>query len=335
MSNVNRQLRLQARPKGLLAPGDLQLAETPLPSLAEGQALARVRYLSIDPTMRIWMADVQQYMPPVGIGDVMRAFGLAEISESRHPQYKKGDKIVGLTGLQDYVLIGAAEKNSFQKIPPVPFVSDTAFLGVLGITGLTAYFGMTDIAKPEKGETLVVSAAAGATGSIAGQIGKIHGCRVVGIAGGDDKCKWLTEDLGFDAAINYKRPDWKEALAAATPKGIDINYENVGGEIMHTVLSRMNLHGRVVVCGLISGYTQEDPALASFATILIKRLRVQGFIVLDYADKYMEAAMQLGKWKMFGKLKDRETVIEGLEKAPDAINMLFTGGNTGKLIVKL
>jgi NADPH-dependent curcumin reductase len=335
MPNVNRQWRLQARPKGLLAPGDLQLSDAPVPALAEGQALARVRFLSMDPTMRMWMADVQLYMPPVALGDVMRSFGLAEIVESRHPQYKKGDKIIGLTGLQDYVLIDVNVKSQFQKIPPIPFVSDTAFLGVLGITGITAYFGMMDIAKPQKGETLVVSAAAGATGSIAGQIGKIHGCRVVGIAGGEDKCKWLTEDLGFDAAVDYKLPDWKQALAAATPKGIDINYENVGGEIMHAVLNRMNLHGRVVLCGLISGYTKEDPALASFSNVLIKRLRVQGFIVLDYADKYVEAATQLGKWKVFGELKDRETLIEGLEKVPDAINMLFTGGNTGKLIVKL
>jgi NADPH-dependent curcumin reductase len=335
MSNVNRQLRLQARPKGLLAPGDLQLTEAPLPSLADGQALACVKYLSIDPTMRIWMADIPQYMPPVAIGEVMRAFGFAEILESRHPQFKKGDKVVGLTGLQGYVLIDGSEKSTFRKIPHIPFVSDTAFLGVLGINGVTAYFGMMDIAKPEKGETLVVSAAAGATGSIAGQIGKIHGCRVVGIAGTDDKCKWLTGDLGFDAAINYKHPDWKEQLAVATPKGIDINFENVGGDIMQTVLSRMNLHGRVVVCGLISGYTKEDPALGSFATILIKRLRVQGFIVLDYAGKYAEAATQLGKWKMFGKLKDRETLVEGLEKAPDAINMLFSRGNTGKLIVRV
>jgi NADPH-dependent curcumin reductase CurA len=181
----------------------------------------------------------------------------------------------------------------------------------------------------------VVSAAAGATGSIAGQIGKIHGCRVVGIAGGPEKCKWITEELGFDAAVDYKQPDWKEKLATATPKGVDIDYENVGGEIMHEVLKHMNLHGRVVLCGLISGYTKEDPALASFATILRKRLRVQGFIILDYADRFMEGAKQLGKWKMFGKLKDRETIVEGLEKAPDAINMLFTGANIGKLIVKV
>jgi NADPH-dependent curcumin reductase len=335
MPNVNRQLRLAARPKAMLAPGDLQLVESPLPELQDGQTLAQVRYLSMDPTMRVWMADIPQYMPPVAIGEVMRAFGFAEVVESRNPQYKKGDKIVGLTGLQDYVLIDGAGKSTFQKIPSVPFVSDTTFLGVLGITGLTAYFGMMEIAKPEKGETLVVSAAAGATGSIAGQIGKIHGCRVVGIAGGDEKCKWLTGDLGFDAAVNYKHPDWKEQLAAATPKGIDINYENVGGEIMNAVLQRMNLHGRVVLCGLISGYTKLDPALASFSTIIIKRLRVQGFLIIDYASRFTEAAMQLGKWKMFGKLKDRETLVEGLEKAPEAINMLFTGGNIGKLIVKV
>jgi NADPH-dependent curcumin reductase CurA len=281
------------------------------------------------------MADRPSYAPPVAIGEVMRAFGFAEVVESRHKDYKKGDKIVGLTGLQDYVVFDGTEKRPFQKVPPVPFVSDTAFLGVLGINGLTAYFGMMDIGKPQKGETLVVSAAAGATGSIAGQIGKIHDCRVVGIAGTDEKCKWITEELGFDAAINYKHPDWKEKLAAATPRGIDINFENVGGEIMNEVLSRMNLFGRVVLCGLISGYNKGDPAMASFGLVLIKRLKVQGFIILDFASRFMEAATHLGKWKMFGKLKDREMIVEGLERAPDAINMLFTGANTGKLIVRV
>lgn len=335
MADANRQLILQSRPKGLLAPGDLQLAESPIQTVGDGQALARVRYLSMDPTMRMWMADVDLYMPPVEIGEVMRSFGFAEIVESRHPGYKKGDKIVGLVGLQDYAVIDGAKKGSFQKVPSIPFVSDTTFLGTLGITGLTAYFGMIEIAKPQKGETLVVSAAAGATGSVAGQIGKIHGCRVVGIAGSDEKCKWLTDELSFDAAINYKHPDWKEKFAAATPKGIDINFENVGGDVMHASLGRMNLFGRVVLCGLISCYTKEDPALASFSTVLIKRLRIQGFIVIDYAEKFADAATQLGKWKVFGKLKDRETIVEGLEKVPDAINMLFTGGNIGKLIVKV
>jgi NADPH-dependent curcumin reductase CurA len=219
-------------------------------------------------------------------------------------------------------------------MPKIPFVSDTVFVGLFGLSGLAAFFGM-EIAQAKKGETLVVSAAAGATGSIAGQIGKIHGCRVVGIAGSDEKCAWLTKDLGFDAAVNYKLPDWKEKLAAATPNGIDIDFENVGGDIMRAVLNRMNLHGRVILCGLISGYTKDEPGLASFVTVLEKRLRVQGFILVDYVSRFMEAATQLGQWKMFGKLKDRETIVEGLEKAPDAINMLFTGGNTGKLIVKV
>jgi NADPH-dependent curcumin reductase CurA len=333
MSQLNRELRLQARPRGLLAPGDLRLSESPVPELKDGQVLARVKYLSMDPTMRVWMV-ADTYLPAVPIGEVMRCLGFAEVVESRHPDYKKGDRVTGLTGLQDYVILDASARHSFQKVPKIPFVSDTVFLGVLGINGLTAFFGM-EIAAPKKGDTLVVSAAAGATGSIVGQIGKIHGCRVVGIAGSDEKCAWITKDLGFAAAINYKHPDWKEKLAAATPDGIDIDFENVGGEIMQEVLSRMNLFGRVVLCGLISGYTKEDPVMASFGTVLVKRLRVQGFIILDYASRFMEAATQLGQWKMFGKLKDRETIVEGLENTPEAINMLFTGGNTGKLIVKL
>ena len=194
---------------------------------------------------------------------------------------------------------------------------------------------LAKLLEPKKGETMVVSAAAGATGSIVGQIGKIRGCRVVGIAGTDDKCNWLSKDLGFDAAINYKHRDWKGKLAAAVPDGIDIDFENVGGEIMQTVLGLMNLHGRVVVCGLISGYNKQDPGMMSLGTVILKRLRVEGFLLLDYVSRFMEAATQLGQWKMFGKIKDRETIVEGLEKTPDAINMLFTGANTGKLIVKI
>jgi NADPH-dependent curcumin reductase CurA len=331
---TNRQIRLQSRPKGLCAPGDFQLTESPLPELQEGQALAKVKYLSMDPTMRVWMA-VDSYLPAVAIGDVMRSGGLAEVIESRNALFKKGDKIVGLTGLQEYVLIEPQSKYPFQKVPSIPFVSDTLFLGALGMTGLTAYFGMTEIAKPQKGETLVVSAAAGATGSVAGQIGKIFGCRVVGIAGTDEKCKWLTDELGFDAAVNYKHPDWKEKLAAATPNGVDIDFENVGGEVMDVVLNRMNLHGRVALCGLISGYTNEAAGPTNLGLIIVKRLKVEGFLILDYGARFTEAAMELGKWKMMGKLKDRQTIVEGLEKAPEAINMLFTGGNTGKLLVKV
>jgi NADPH-dependent curcumin reductase CurA len=334
MPNTNRQWKLAMRPRGLITPDVLQLSESPIPTIQDGQALARVRYLSIDPTMRIWMTDMPQYMPVVQIGEVMRAFGLAEIVESRHPDYKKGDKVSGLTGLQDFVVIDGKEARSFQKVPNIPFLSDTNFLSILGINGLTAYFGLLEIGKPQAGETLVVSAAAGATGSIAGQLGKIHGCRVVGIAGTDEKCKWIKDELGFDAAINYRHPDWKAQLVAATPKGVDINFENVGGEIMQAVLDRMNLHGRVVLCGLISGYTTQDPGLASFGQLIIKRLRVEGFLCIDYLSRFMEAGKQLGMWKMTGKLKDRQTLVNGLESAPDAINMLFRGDNIGKLIVE-
>jgi NADPH-dependent curcumin reductase CurA len=335
MSTTNRHWNFAARPKDLVTPEVLQLSESPLPPLEDGQALARVKYLSIDPTMRVWMADIPQYMAPVQLGEVMRAFGFAEIVESRHPDFKKGDKVTGLTGLQEYALITGKEARNFQKLPSIPFLSDVHFLGTLGINGLTAYFGLLEIGKPQPGETLVVSAAAGATGSVAGQIGKIHGCRVVGIAGSDEKCKWIKDELGFDHAVNYKHPDWKAQLAAATPNGIDIDFENVGGEIMQVVLDRMNLHGRVVLCGLISGYTRQDPALASFGKVIIKRLRVEGFIFIDYVSRFMDAGKQLGMWKMMGKLKDRQTIVKGLENAPEAINMLFRGANIGKLVVEL
>jgi NADPH-dependent curcumin reductase CurA len=335
MADTNRQWILASRPKGLVTPEVLQLRDTPLPAVEEGQALARVKFLSIDPTMRVWMTDRPQYMPPVQLGEIMRALGVAEVVESRNPEFKRGDKVVGPTGLREFALLTNKDSRAFHKIPTIPFLSDSHFLGTIGHNGCTAYFGLLDIGKPQSGETLVVSAAAGATGSVAGQIGKIHGCRVVGIAGMDDKCKWIKEELGFDAAINYKHPDWKEQLAAATPKGVDVNFENVGGEVMQAVLHRMNLHGRVVLCGLISGYMKEDPALASFAQVLIKRLRVEGFIILDYAARFEEAAKQLGMWKMMGKIKDKQTIVKGFEKAPEAINMLFTGENIGKLVVEV
>lgn len=335
MPSSNRQWKLVSRPKDLITAEVLQLSESPMPALEEGQALARVKYLSIDPTMRIWMADIPQYMPAVQLGEVMRAFGLAEVVESRHPDFKAGDKVMGLTGLQEFTLLTGKESRAFQKLPSIPFLSDTNFLGTLGINGLTAYFGLLEIGNPQPGETLVVSAAAGATGSIVGQIGKIRGCRVIGIAGSDEKCAWIKDDLGFDHAINYKHPEWKSQLAAATPNGVDIDFENVGGEIMQAVLDRMNLHGRVILCGLISGYTRQDPALASFAQVLMKRLRVEGFIILDYASKFMDAGKQLGMWKMMGKLKDKQTIVKGFLNAPEAINMLFQGSNIGKLIVEV
>jgi hypothetical protein len=334
MTAINRQWILAQRPTGLISPSDLQQFESPIPPIAEGQALAKVKYLSMDPTMRVWMTDMPQYMPPVALGETMRAFGLAEIIESRHPLFRPGDKVTGLTGLQEFVVIAGDKTNSFHKIPSMPFASDSIFLGLLGINGLTAYFGM-ELAEPRPGDTLVVSAAAGATGSIAGQIGKIRGACVIGIAGTIEKCAWIKENLGFDAAVNYKDSDWTRQLLAATRNGIDINFENVGGPVMHAVLNRLNLHGRVILCGLISGYTKADPALASFGQVLVKRLRVQGFIATDFISRFTEAVKQLAQWKAEGKLKDRETIVKGFDKIPDAINMLFRGDNIGKLLVEL
>ena len=332
---VNRRFLLKSRPVGRIEPTDFDLVEGPVPKAGPNQAVARVLYLSLDPTNRVWMTDREQYMPPVALGEVMRGGGLAEIVESNNPAYQVGDIVTGLTGWQDYTVTDGSGARDLMPLPkglPVPL---TAMMGALGVTGITAYFGLLDIGKPQAGETVVVSAAAGATGSVVGQIAKIKGCRAVGIAGSDEKCSWLTGDLGFDAAVNYKKPDWKERLAAACPDGIDVNFENVGGEIMETVISRMNLNGRVVLCGLISGYNSDEPMRGPFDQILMKRLRVQGFIVLDFLDRFAEGVMQLAQWMMDGKLVHRETIVEGLENAPVAINRLFDGSNIGKLIVKV
>jgi NADPH-dependent curcumin reductase CurA len=208
---------------------------------------------------------------------------------------------------------------------------------VLGMTGVTAYFGLRELGAPKPGETVVVSAASGAVGSIAGQIAKIEGCRVVGLAGSDEKCAWLTHELGFDVAVNYRAADWKKQLRAACPKGVDIDFENVGGEIMQAVFSLLNLHARVVLCGLITGYNGDDPnaSLVDLGPILVKRVRIQGFIVLDYAKRYLEAALQLGQWVAAGKIKHHETIVEGLEHAPETLNRLFTGDKLGKLLLKI
>src|SRR5262245_41420738 len=331
----NRQFRLRARPVGRIKPSDFELVETPVPRAGPNQAVARVLYLSLDPTNRVWMTDIEQYMPPVALGEVMRGGGLAEVVESKHPQYQVGDLVTGLTGWQDYTVTDGSGLGALTPLPkglPVPLPT---LLGALGITGLTAYFGLMDIGQPKAGETVVVSAAAGATGSVVGQIAKIKGCRAVGIAGGPEKCAWLTGELGFDAAVDYKRAGWQARLREACPAGVDVSFENVGGEIMDEVMALMNLGGRVVLCGMISGYNSGEPMRGRFDTILMKRLRVQGFIVIDYIPRFPEGAMQLAQWLMEGKLKHRETIVEGLEQAPTAINMLFDGTNIGKLLIKV
>ncbi len=333
---VNRQFRLKRRPHGRVERADFDFLESPVPEPAEGQAVARNLYLSLDPTNRIWMTDMEQYMPPVGLGEVMRGGGIGRIVASRHPGYKEGDLVSGLLGWQDYCLIGApGELLPPAVIPdglPIPLPT---LMGACGMTGLTAYFGLTVIGEPKPGETVVVSAAAGAVGSVVGQVAKILGARVVGIAGGRQKCELLVKEFGFDAAVDYKAPDFLDQLAAATPKGVDVYFENVGGSIMEAVLGRMNLYSRMPLCGMISSYNEDAPPRYDLRPFLIKRIRLQGFIITDFKDRFIEGSMQLAQWHMEGRLKSRETVVEGLERAPEALNMLFDGTNIGKLVVRI
>lgn len=332
---TNRQWVLRHRPQGEIAPGDLELIERPTPPLAEGEVLVRTVYLSLDPTNRIWMSDQDQYLPPVGVGDVMRGGGIGVVEESRSERFQPGDVVnTGLGGWQSYVV---AHEGTVNRVPTLPGLPLTAFMSVLGATGLTAYFGMTDIGKPQPGETVVVSAAAGAVGSIAGQIAKLRGARVIGIAGGQAKCRWLTDELGFDAAIDYKAEDVGAALDRLCPNGIDVNFENVGGAIMDAVVSRMNNFGRVALCGMISTYNQDPPipGPTDFGRILMHRLLIKGFIVIDYLPRAGEAFAELGPWVAAGQLKWKAHVVDGLENAAEAVGRLFTGDHDGKLLVRV
>jgi NADPH-dependent curcumin reductase CurA len=272
-------------------------------------------------------------MAPVDIGSVMPGGGVGTIEESRHPDFQPGEMVQGMLGWQEYLVSNGAGLNKLPQVGLPP----TAFLGLFGHIGLTAYFGLLEIGEPKVGETLVVSAAAGAVGSIVGQIGKIKGCRVVGLAGSDEKCKWIVDELGFDAAINYKTENVPEALKKHCPKGIDIYFENVGGEILDAVLAQINNFARIPLCGLISTYnaTAPVPGPYNFVNLLARRVRLQGFIVIDYMHRATEGITELIKWYMEGKLKFRVDVIDGLEEAPRAVNKLFEGSNQGKLIVKV
>ncbi|CAN5512979.1 hypothetical protein BH10CYA1_BH10CYA1_53180 [soil metagenome] len=330
----NRQFRLKTRPVERVSPDNFELTEESIPELGKDEVLVRNVYLSLDPTNRIWMSDMEQYMPPVQIGEVMRGLGLGKVVRSNNPKFKEGDYVSGLLGWQDYAM---AKEDELTVLPNVPGVPLPVFAGAAGMTGLTAYFGLFEVGQPKEGETLVVSAAAGAVGSIVGQLGKLSKLRVVGIAGGEAKCNWLRNELSFDAAVDYKSPSWKKDLEAATPNGIDIDFENVGGEIMETVYNRLNMFGRLVLCGLISGYNDSNDSKSrlSVSPTLMKRLRIQGLIVSDFASKNQEATTKLAKWIAEGKIKHKETIIDGLENAPTALNQLFDGGNTGKLLIKV
>jgi NADPH-dependent curcumin reductase CurA len=336
MPDRNRRFLLRERPTGRIGPDTFELDEVPVPELGDGEALVRVDWISLDPTNRTWIDDTPTYLPPVAIGEVMRAGGLGKVVASKNPKYAVGQTLMGLTGWQEYLVASDAMTIPLMPLDVAPGVSPSAYLGALGTTGLTAWIGIRDIAKPKPGETVVVSAAAGAVGSVAGQLAKASGARVVGIAGGPEKCALLTEQLGFDAAVDYRAADWRKQLAKATPNGIDVDFENVGGDIMDAVFARLNFRARVALCGLISGYNDADPPAGprAFANLLVQRATLQGFIVLDHLGQAAEAAADIAVLIGEGKLTPLETVVEGFEQLPTAINMLFDGKNVGKLVVK-
>jgi NADPH-dependent curcumin reductase CurA len=331
---TNHQWLLASRPQGLAKESDFRWAQTDVPALQDGQALVRSVYLSLDPTNRIWMNDADSYLPALKLGSVMRGFGIGVVEESRHAGYAPGDLVAGALDWQEYAVLPAVALTKLPKGLPVP---TTAFLGLLGHIGLTAYFGLLDICRPKPGETLVVSTAAGAVGSLVGQIGKIKGLRAVGLTGSDEKCRWIKDELGYDAAINYKKENVREALRRHCPEGIDIYFENVGGEILEAVLDLINVHARISVCGLISMYNASHPVPGPFnlANLITKRARMEGFLVLDYLSRAEEAFPDLVAWFSQGKLKYRVDVVQGLDSAPRALGKLFDGSNTGKLIVQV
>lgn len=332
MPLINRQIVLRRRPAGLVQSGDTDLVSVPAPVPAEGEALLRTTYVGLDAAVRTWLNDQPGYLPPVGIGEVIRAAGVGEVVESRCPAYQVGDIVTALTGFQEYSII---RDDVFST--PIPGENDQrAIMSVYGSGGATAYFGMTEVGRPRPGETVVVSAAAGATGSIAGQIARIAGARVVGIAGGPDKCRAVVEDFGFDACIDYKNDDLRAALKAHCPKGVDVYYDNVGGEILDAVLGRLAPKARVVLCGVISSYlTGEHPGPANYVNLLSKTASMQGFNALEMWDRFDEAFTALRRWGAEGLLVHRETVFDGIESCVEALNGLFTGANIGKMLVKV
>ena len=335
MTDHNRRLVLAERPSGMVDDSTARLEEEPVPEPGPGQALVRIQFLSIDPTIRTWMNDVEGYLPPIGIGEVVRSGGIGEVVASNSDRYAVGDLVFGMTGWQDYTVADEGA-GSMQVIPPgiPPLVA----LSVFGVTGMTAYFGMLDVGQVREGDAVVVSGAAGATGSIAGQIAKVKGASpVVGIAGNDEKCAWIVDELGFDAAVNYRTDDVGRRLHELCPAGIDLYFDNVGGEILDTCLGQLALRGRVAVCGAISTYNEDGTTkgITNYRNLIVKRARMEGFLLLDYLDRFPEAQLEMAVWVAEGKIKHAEHVVEGLEHAPDALNLLFTGGNTGKVIVKV
>lgn len=334
MTETNRVWRLRKRPVGDITDDVLTLENEAIPEPGEGEILFRLNYLSLDPTNRVWMSDTEQYMEPVALDAPMRGVVCGTVIKSKTPEFKEGDIVSGIGIWADYQIGSSASVGLLGDTGDVPVIE--AF-GTLALVGPTAYFCLLDIGDPKPGETVVVSTAAGAVGSLVGQIAKIKGCHVVGLTGSDDKCRWITEDLGYDVAINYKTQDVGKALAEACPNGIDVYYDNVGGKILDECLKLMNLHGRIPTCGLISQYnaTEPVPGPYNYDLILMHRLKIQGFIILDYMDRYPEALEALSGWMKEGKLKARLDVTDGLENALQSVKKLYTGDNMGKLMVRV
>jgi NADPH-dependent curcumin reductase len=334
MAERNRRLVLAERPTGMVDESTTRMEEGDAPEPGEGEALARVRYTSIDPTIRTWMDDAPGYLPPIAIDEVVRSGGIVEVVQSNSDKHKPGDLLFGFSGWQDYVI--ASEATGYQALPEG--VSPTLALSLFGITGMTAYFGLIDVGKVKEGDVVVVSGAAGATGSTVGQIAKIKGAgKVIGIAGGPEKCAFIVDELGFDEAIDYKSDHVVARLHEAAPDGIDLYFDNVGGDILDACLAQLALRGRIVLCGAIAAYNDRGGAkgIANTSNLIIKRARMEGFLILDYFDRLDEGRAEVAGWLAEGKIKSSEHIVEGLENAPEALNLLFTGGNTGKVIVQV
>ena len=332
MSNL--MVKLARRPKGMIVREDFKVEDGPVPEPGNNEFRVKIEYISLDPAMRGWVNDTKSYVPPVAIGETMRGYSAGIVEKSNNPAFKPGDAVQGLFGVQRYAISDGSRVMKVD-ISQAPL---QRWIGGLGMPGWTAYFGLLEVGQPKEGETVVVSAASGAVGSIVGQIARIKGCRTVGIAGGPDKCRYVTDELGFDACVDYKGGNLAADLKAAAPKGIDVYFENVGGEILDTVLLQMNLFGRIPVCGLISAYnaTSVPEGPKNLRAVLTQRLRMQGLIVFDWANRVPEAIAQLGAWHKDGKLKIKEDVREGgLDAFPDVLNLLYTGGNMGKLVLKV
>jgi len=331
---MNRQWLLAARPSGWPEETDFQLVETPIPDPGENEVVAKVIYLSVDPYMRGRMSDAKSYAAPVEIGDVMTGGGVGRVVATRHPKFTEGDIVQGMTGWQEYAPMSG--KGLWKVDPSLAPISTS--LGVLGMPGLTAYFGLLDVCAAKAGETVVVSGAAGAVGSVVGQIAKIKGCRAVGIAGGDDKIHWITDDLGFDGGFNYKTSaNYRASLKELCPDGVDCYFDNVGGPISDTVMMLINLRARIAICGQISQYNLEKPEMGPrlMGQLIVKRARIEGFLVLDYAERFREALTQMAQWLKEGKLKYREQFTEGIESAPSAFLGMMRGANMGKQLVRV